>query len=303
MNSKIYKYMSPGHLDKVIGTKGHVTLKCSKPEDFNDPYELFLTIDFNQDPGVLAFYKDVIGDLPQLPTTCFSRLPTVIPMWAHYGQNSQGICLEFDEERLVEKFPEIKLVDVEYRDTPEDHSELLGLAFQIGKYRHVALLQHALFRSAYYTKTTCWSYEEERRLVVGDKYIRKQDDLLLMDVPSDCVTALICGPRASSDTKTAVQDKAEQLGCNYYECRTGRSSAVPYFVNLRGEPALFDGQKIAAITQSCTSCLEPIGNGGDLCSWCQIDESHRQDAASRNSLRLLASMGLLQEYMAGFGRK
>jgi hypothetical protein len=277
--------MSPGHLNKVIGTKDHVTLKCSKPEDFNDPYELFLTIDFHQEPAVLAFYKDVIGELPQLPTTCFSHLPTVIPMWAHYGQNSQGICLEFDEERLVEKFPGIKLVDVQYRDTPDDHSHLLALAFEIGKYRHVAMLQQALFRSAYYTKMSCWSYEEERRLVVADEYIRKQDGLLLMDVPSDCVTSLICGPRASSDTKTSVRAKADQLGCDYYDCRTGRSSAVPFFTDLRGDSSLFDGQAITPITHSCASCQEPVDSVGDLCSWCQIDESHTQDAASRNSLR------------------
>lgn len=300
---KIYKYMSPGHLDKVIGTKDHVTLKCSNPEDFNDPYELFLTIDFDQDPAVLAVYKDVVGDLPQFPTTCFSHLPTVIPMWAHYGQNSQGVCMEFDEERLVEKFPGIALVDVEYRDTPVDHSALLGLAFEIGKYRHVAMLQQALVRSAYYSKMTCWSYEQERRLVVAGEYIRKQGELLLMDVPSNCVTALICGPRASPDTKAAVREKADQLGCSYYECRTGRSSAIPYFTSLRGDTSLFDGRNIAQIPQSCASCGEPIGSVSNLCSWCQIDESHIQDAASRNSLRLLASAGLLKDYLAEFNKK
>jgi hypothetical protein len=87
MSNKIYKYVGSSNLNNVLASAEQVTLKCSYPKDFNDPYELFLTINFNEKPDALAFYSEVIGDLPQLPTTCFSRSPSVIPMWAHYAQN------------------------------------------------------------------------------------------------------------------------------------------------------------------------------------------------------------------------
>ena len=104
MSNNIYKFVDSEYLDKVLGAGDKVTLKCSFPKDFNDPYELFLTINFKEKPEILAFYSDVVGQLPQLPTTCFSRSPTVLPMWAHYAQNLQGFAIEFDQEKLEKYF-------------------------------------------------------------------------------------------------------------------------------------------------------------------------------------------------------
>ncbi|MGO7863346.1 hypothetical protein ELH26_37190 [Rhizobium leguminosarum] len=72
MSKKLYKYIGPDHIDKIFSSHEEVTLKCSQPRDFNDPYELFLTTDFNIDPESLAVYAEAVGELPQLPTTCFS---------------------------------------------------------------------------------------------------------------------------------------------------------------------------------------------------------------------------------------
>lgn len=94
----IYKYVSPGNVDNVFSHPGKATLKFSLPSEFNDPYELFLTIDFNRDPEELAFYLDLIGENLQFPTTCFSLSPNVVPMWAHYAQNHQGLVIEFSEK-------------------------------------------------------------------------------------------------------------------------------------------------------------------------------------------------------------
>jgi len=97
MSKFLYKYIGPATLDKVFSELGHFTMKCSLPKNFNDPYELFLTLDFRERPEALAYYADVVGDLPQIPTTCFSRSPDVVPMWAHYAQNLEGFAIELDE--------------------------------------------------------------------------------------------------------------------------------------------------------------------------------------------------------------
>lgn len=300
MTKSIYKYVGPEDLDKVIGSNGQVTLKCSYPKDFNDPYELFLTIDFKEHPDVLAFYADVIGDLPQLPTTCFSRSPIVIPMWAHYAQSLRGFAIEFNEAALGHSFPESGFGDVDYSDTPdEDLTEMLYRAYTLGKPRYLYLLRNGVFSAAYHTKATCWSYEQERRMIVPQRETKQVGDLILMDVPRESVTALLCGPRASPETVRAVRDKANQLGCKYFELKIGRSSALPYFVDSNGDAFRFNETDIEPCAQFCKSCKEPLLTRSEQCSWCQIDDSHKMAAASRNIFRVLDKHGLLDDYIEG----
>jgi Protein of unknown function (DUF2971) len=303
MTKKIYKYVGPRYLDRVIGPDNIVTLKCAYPRDFNDPYELFLTIDFEQEPGALAFYMDVVGELPQLPTTCFSRSPMVIPMWAHYADNLQGFAIEFDEELLSRIFQDSSFGDVNYRDGPsDDNGELLQRAFVLGKFRYLYQLRAGIFNAAYFTKTACWSYEEERRMVATPDQTRNDNGLILLDVPRECITALICGPRASEDTAHAVRNKADQLGCDYFAVKTGRTSPVPYFLDSTGATFTFDGSRIGRSPHFCGSCKEPSDGASELCSWCRINESHEQEAVPRNSYRLLDHYGLLGGYIEGMDK-
>ena len=294
----LYKYIGPEHVHKVFHSSDVVTLKCSLPKEFNDPYELFLTIDFNEQPDALAFYADAIGDLPQLPTTCFSRSPIVLPMWAHYAQNLQGFAVEFSEDELVKALPESRFDDVSYSDTPsQDLSEMLYRAYVIGKYRYTYFLRQGAFHAAYFTKASCWSYEQERRMIVQPSDTRKADALTLLDIPKSGITSIICGPRASEQTKLALRKKAEELDCRYFELRIGKSSATPYFVDPDGQPLSFDQGEIARSDHYCETCYEPLVAAAEQCSWCQINEELRQHAASRNPFRILDRAGLLDSYL------
>jgi hypothetical protein len=255
-------------------------------------------VDFNQRVDIIAFYSEAVGTLPQLPTTCFSLSPAVLPMWAHYAQNSQGFVVEFDEEKLTSAFPESNFDDVDYRDVPHEAlTEMLYRASEIGKPRYVYLLQNWVFKSAYFTKNTCWSYERERRMVVSEQEIRKADEMLLLDVPTECIKSLIVGPRANDETTAALRVKADELGCHYFQLRVGKSSASPFLVDEGDVPYQFDGSSIEPSSQYCNSCLEPLVYSSELCSWCQIEESHMQAAASRNPYRLYHNMGLLDAYV------
>ncbi len=300
MTKLLYKYVGPSYLDKVFSGPDMITFKCSLPRDFNDPYELFLTIDFNEEPDALAFYQDAIGKLPQLPTTCFSRSPAIIPMWAHYAQNSEGVVVELAEDELAAAFPDSSFGDVNYQDTPhEGLSDMLHRAHQIGKPRYVYLLNKGVFSAAYFTKTTSWSYELERRMIVRQTEVRQTGDLLLADVPKSCVSALVVGPRATKATKTLVRAQSVQLDCRYLEMRIGRSSANPYFVDESGVPYAFDGSQLEQCAQHCGSCKEPLAADTEECSWCQISENHAREAATRNPFRMLAQYGLLGSYIQG----
>lgn len=108
----LYKYASPNNITHIFSELDKATVKFSLPMEFNDPFELFLTIDFNRNPEELAFYLDLIGDGMQFPTTCFSTSPVVVPMWAHYAQNSQGFVIEFSENKLKGAYPDARFGNV-----------------------------------------------------------------------------------------------------------------------------------------------------------------------------------------------
>ncbi|WGG53275.1 DUF2971 domain-containing protein [Rugamonas sp. DEMB1] len=303
MNKNIYKYVGPNNLNKLLSSTEHVSLKCSRPNEFNDPYELFLTVDFNERPEIIAFYSEVVGELPQLPTTCFSLSPAVPPMWAHYAQNLEGFVIEFDEEKLAREFPESSFGNVNYRDTPDTGlTDMLHRASAIGKGRHVYMLQQGVFNSAYCTKTTCWSYEKERRMIVQESKTRLSGEIILMDVPNECVNSFISGPRASMDTIAALRARAAELGCKYFQLKIGKSSASQFFINSIGDPFVFNGTSIVPSLQHCASCQEPLINKSRYCSWCQINETHMRDAAARNPYRMYARHGLLNSYIAAMDK-
>lgn len=298
MSRHLYKYVGHGFIEKVFADPALVTLKCGYPAEFNDPYELFLTMDFTEKPELIAFYGDVIGKLPQLPTTCFSRSPSVIPMWAHYANNLQGFALEFDEEALRTHFPESRFDDVTYRDEPSDAvANHLYRAYQIGKFRYMHFLQMAVFHAAYFTKQLCWAYEMERRMVVGESETTKRDGLTLLDVPTNCIKSIVCGPRASEETVSALRGHATTIGSRFLQMKIGRSSGIPFFIDPDGEPTVFNDEGFVRAPTFCLGCKEPINGNAEQCSWCLMDDSHREAAAARNSYRMLHRYGLLDAYI------
>ncbi|MDH5548143.1 MAG: DUF2971 domain-containing protein [Gammaproteobacteria bacterium] len=297
MGSKVYKYMGADTLKLSLSKEDVCSFKCSHPKDFNDPYELFLTIDFQQDPEMLATYKDTIGVMPQLPTTCFSKSPSVTPMWAHYAHGHRGVVIEIDEEIVIDSLPDVEFGDVDYRDEPSDDLlDMLARACHIGKLRYHFLLQRGVFSAAYYTKHTCWSYEQERRLVVGNELVNAVGDIILLDLPVGSITSLIAGHNATQETKDSVNVLADNIGANYFEMNIGKTTSVPYFLDSNGMAHQYHSGSIQKCINMCEECKEPISEEADLCSWCSITEDHEYQAASTNPLRMLQRMGGLEDY-------
>ncbi|MGV7205919.1 DUF2971 domain-containing protein [Xanthomonas citri] len=297
MDGKIYKYFSPKVADRVFNDAG-VTLKFSLPKDFNDPYELFLTVDYLSDPDALACYEEAIGSIPQNPTTCFSSSPSISPMWAHYGDNATGFIIEFDEAELKECFPESNFGDVSYQNEPsEGLTDMLYRVCRIGKPRYTYMLQNGAYFAAYFTKATCWSYEMERRMVVQMEHVRPSNGLLLVDVPVQCITSIITGARAAPEFVESMKMRTTFLNCSFFTMKIGRSTINPYFIDSCGETCIFDGVKISQAAATCNSCGEPVRAGNEECSWCQINDGLRREAAMKNPYRMLHRFGRLEAYI------
>lgn len=297
MGDKLYKYAGPDVISKAFAVEGKCSFKCSYPKDFNDPYELFLTIDYDQPPDALAYYREAIGDIPQCATTCFSKSPEVIPMWAHYAHTHRGVVIEVDEEKLAKNFPEGSFGDIDYRDTPD--SGLLAQLYRaqgMCKPRHVYFLQRGVFSAAYYTKATCWSYEQERRFIVPSKDTKELKGIVLVEFPVECVTALIVGHRATSQTRSDIKELADSIGCDYYEMQIGRSSPKPFYINAAGVLVTFENGQLEEGAKGCADCSEPISANREKCPWCSIEDAHKEWAAEHNPMRFLAHVGLLEKY-------
>lgn len=303
MAKKLYKYMGADIMNKVFSEPGKCSFKCSYPKDFNDPYELFLTIDYEQDPHMLAFYHDTVGNIPQAATTCFSKSPTVIPMWAHYGHNHHGVVLEIDEEKILQHLPEISFGDVDYQDEPHEQIlEQLYRAHGTKKPRHTYFLRQAVFSGAYYTKRACWSYEQERRLVANSEDVNEVNGLLLLTLPYDCVTAVITGHNATGATVDSAKQLSDNLGSPFYQLKIGKCRADPFFFDKQGKTHIFHDEAIVPSRKNCEECREPVAKEIKRCSWCAIEDQHRKYAAESNPFRAIDNAGFLQDYFEGMRR-
>ena len=302
----LYKYMSPEIAEKLLQNE-NCSLKFSYLKDYNDPFEFFLTIDYNQGPDTLAFYNEMISMVVEEPVTCFAKSPLITPMWAHYASNSQGFVAEINETALDEwlksQDSDPSFGDINYRDTPHEGMQgLLDRAFVISKPRYIAFLQQAIGAAAYFTKQTCWGYEQERRLIINNKNVTKiNENLTLLFFPKEFINSLVVGAKASEELKSKIKKISDVIGCNYYEKHIGRSSTTPFFLDRKKQTHTFNNGKIAPHVERCDSCKEPktIANS-KLCSWCLIDESHQNNAAHRNSFRMLESAGILKTYIENF---
>lgn len=307
VNKNLYKYMGPDIADKFLLPDGSCSLKFSYLKDYNDPFEFFLTISYDQTPETLAYYNEMISMVIQYPVTCFSKSPVITPMWAHYASNSQGFVAELDEAALSNWLQSKKLDpsfgDINYQDTPHEGMQgMLDRAYVVSKPRHIGWLQQAIYSTAYFTKQTCWNYEQERRLIVEESGITKINDaLLLLYFPANLVKSLIVGAKASKPLKNKIKEISQAIGCSYYEKHIGKSSTNPFFLDDKNNTYVFNSSKLILRSERCDTCKEPMINPDSRqCSWCMITEGHVENAAQRNSFRMLNHYGILEKYVAAF---
>lgn len=298
--SKIYKYFSGNVFDLVFEREGFCGIKCSIPKEYNDPFELFLSVDRSLPTEMLATYNDIVSDIPQLPTTCFSASPVISPMWAHYAQNQSGFVIEFETDDIEQSFESVIIKEVEYRTEP--NPALVGYlekAAYAAKPRHAVWLQQATLSSAYFTKYSEWSYELECRLVCFGKITEKIDGSDILFVPIECISSIIVGNKASTDLAQRVQSKTKEHLIGMYTLEIGSSYPKPFMFDSSNQAHVFDGSGITIAGNACQNCFEPIEGLNEFCAWCGITEEEEFGAANRNPFRFLERAGRLDEYMQG----
>lgn len=300
MGKSIYKYFSKDVFDLVFCEEGVCRIKCSLPKNYNDPFELFLGADLSISPDLLAVYREIITDIPQIPTTCFSKSPSVNPMWAHYANNHSGFVVEFDSECLKSEFPSAALADVEYRDKPSDRiADILEYVNGTKKMRHAYILVQTVLKEAYFSKYFSWSYEEECRFIDQGNCCSNESGIHILNVPVNCCKSIIVGNKSIESFASKSREFAEKIGIDWYYSCIGKSIPNPYFMTYSGGLFLHDGIGLAECKKYCEVCREPVFGEGDFCPWCAITEDDATNAARGNPFRILDKFGLMEEYFSG----
>ncbi|RYY86539.1 MAG: DUF2971 domain-containing protein [Chitinophagaceae bacterium] len=212
----VYKYRSINENTKSI--LSNARLWFSKPSDFNDPFDCQLVVQANNSEHDIATFlrknapsmssKDVkkysrhwSKNLPKWRNLinqtinehinnagicCFAGNCENILMWSHYSEAHKGICLKFDI-----------LADPEFFSIP------LKVKYdtEYPKYDHVKdssnLVQHLIM-----TKSECWKYEEELR-VLKDHFgpVHFQKETL-----SEVIFGCNCPPNSIAEIKEILSD-------------------------------------------------------------------------------------------------
>lgn len=166
--------------DYNIETLGSNELWFSKANALNDPFDCKATYynintltDYLKDKvpssvikelgSIENFINDGIEHLrSSVRLTCFTESFTNMPMWAHYGDNHQGVCIEYDFSQLpVENDFSKHLYPVGYESNRYDITNLLRMLFtedqldpRINLLFFIMLMKHK-----------SWAYEKEWRIL------------------------------------------------------------------------------------------------------------------------------------------
>lgn len=212
----VYKYVEiETGLNRILKD---TSLKFSKPEDFNDPFDCHESlVDIFIDPNVeKKIFLDVaaqrklsrrerrkyiskLGDpknytkvlkeeRQKYKVCCFSELSDDILMWGHYADKHNGICIGFKFEPLYQDYV---FYPVNYVKSLQqiDGTTLTPYVF----YYMVTL------------KSSCWSYEKEVRAIT------KNTNSILV-YPRECVKEVIFGCNVQSAKVSSTVKEIKKMG-------------------------------------------------------------------------------------------
>lgn len=139
--------------------------------------------------------KTVVEGLRKsIRVACFSETPKNIPMWAHYGGNSSGVCIVFDFNRSsIEKENTLVPLKVRYENLRPTVStvELSKFTGRSGSAVRSTSGNVALMERMCLLKSQDWAYEREWRVFTRSERSASYEKLSCLRV-----SALIFGPLA-----------------------------------------------------------------------------------------------------------
>ncbi len=134
-------------------------------------------------------------------------------MWAHYGENHRGICLEIDEQVFCEEnhIPDEELLAINYENVTKP---FIIWDPECSKQENISKISRRYYKELYLTKSTYWEKEEEKRLISFDNFDYCKNQFFKIDNSLRGIYIGLCFPcgfRAAVDihiknNKTKIYD-------------------------------------------------------------------------------------------------
>jgi len=253
----IYKYAPFSKFTLENITKCQVS--CRHFSQFNDPFEFWSIIERGEphpdvDPlryqralkawdfetsyseDVRDYFEEIRGyqlDFDQVfkgvRISCFARQPDNLLMWSHYADGLRGVCLEFDEERLIANNTDAQMIDVHYSEKPDyvdafeyalanDQIWYCEVAYEETKNKSYLDERPRLWDiinrtivAAFATKPIEWQYERECRLIIQSDMA---SDLQFHAYPIDALKRIIVGQRAREEDLQQLEQAISATGAS-----------------------------------------------------------------------------------------
>lgn len=217
-------------------------LRLNSPKTFNDPYDGKLFIDDEQskklainniikylhidknnaeeflrrsnEKSLIDKGKEILWDtaVEDSYVSCFSEEYKSILMWSHYSEYHRGICIKYNKKDL-DSFSKISLKNVAYIDERESiTAEMIEEACEMNNEQVNEILNQSIF-----TKSKCWEYEKEWRLVyfkddkesIGDGF----------NVKSPKPVAIYMGTNIKKEDRIFVENLCKERNIKLYQMK------------------------------------------------------------------------------------
>lgn len=113
------------------------------------------------------------------------------PLWGHYAQKGNGICLMFDKKELLnnyrEQFPDVCIPEnlkIRYSEN------FTNAAFTDNDYDGLRQLKQSEVVDIFYTKHKAWEYENELRLIA-----RSDREKIFLELKDCLLGIIVCFPK------------------------------------------------------------------------------------------------------------
>lgn len=234
----VYKYRSINENTENIFLK--TQLWFSKPSDFNDPFDCQIVVQANNSEDEIANFlqqnaptmsnkdikiysrywsgnlsewsdmvnKTIKAQINKSGICCFAGSGDNILMWSHYGDSHKGICIKFD-----------LLADPNFFAVP------LNVKYDTNypAYNHFKD-NSKLVESLIKTKSECWKYEEELRVLkqeFGKVYFKKE-----------AIVEVIFGCGCNADTINKIKTLISENNFPDIKLKTTITSKSSYKLNI-----------------------------------------------------------------------
>lgn len=239
--------------ERVIGD--YPTIKFSKVELLNDPFEFIINFDLksekfkkyfmelyevseemydkwiaNNDSGKIEIMETAYRDF----LVCsFSKIKSNALMWSHYTDKHEGICVEYDKDSLIKY---IKKMDEFTDDNLVRYSEIPPIITYEDE-------QSQYLQKTFFYKSSDWKYEEEYRIV-----IRGSSNNVYKEIPKNIIRKVYIGAKTPLSSVKKIIEMSDMIG---FECVFCYASFDSYQLKFRKEnpfeifdPRTFGGKEL-----------------------------------------------------------